>query len=92
MISKYYLHYILFHLEPLTHDQRLERLRIGGELSFSQAKALLSLLEGEDTSLENLRERFKPLLRSRFEIRDNIKTAINDINTCIEILGPLTGI
>uniref|UniRef100_A0A915AH84 non-specific serine/threonine protein kinase n=1 Tax=Parascaris univalens TaxID=6257 RepID=A0A915AH84_PARUN len=76
----------------LSREQKVERLRVGGEMSFNQANSLLNILEGEDRSLEGLRERTRPLMRARSDaVSELVKTAITDITSTVHILNLLTG-
>lgn len=61
-------------------------------MSFNQANSLLNILEGEDRSLEGLRERTRPLMRARSDaVSELVKTAISDITNTVHILNLLTG-
>ncbi|KHN74706.1 Eukaryotic translation initiation factor 2-alpha kinase 4 [Toxocara canis] len=76
----------------LSREQKVERLRVGSEMSFNQANSLLNILEGEDRSLEGLRERIRPLIRARSDtVSQLVRTALDDITTTFNILELLTG-
>uniref|UniRef100_F1KQP7 non-specific serine/threonine protein kinase n=1 Tax=Ascaris suum TaxID=6253 RepID=F1KQP7_ASCSU len=86
------LYYISTANKVLSREQKVERLRVGGEMSFNQANSLLNILEGEDRSLEGLRERTRPLMRARSDaVSELVKTAISDITNTVHILNLLTG-
>ncbi|VDK81407.1 unnamed protein product, partial [Onchocerca ochengi] len=72
----------------LNHEQKIERLRVGTEMSFSQANSLLNVLEGDDYTLEALTARTECLVNCRDDrVRKHAKKALSDLTDLALLLG-----
>ncbi|VDD94685.1 unnamed protein product [Enterobius vermicularis] len=81
------LHKISSSEELLNKKQRIDRLQTCAEMSQNQATSLLSILEGDEFTMNALRERFRPLLRSRNDmVREFAKKGLDDLTSCCGIL------
>ncbi|CAG9533873.1 unnamed protein product, partial [Cercopithifilaria johnstoni] len=66
--------------KTLSHEQKIERLRVGTEMSFNQANSLLNVLEGDDRTLEALTARVECLVNCRDDrVRKHAERALSDI-------------
>ncbi|VDN04109.1 unnamed protein product [Thelazia callipaeda] len=79
----------------LTREQKIERLRVGTEMSFYQAKSLFSVLEG-DLTLESLTKKIECLLNSRDDrVRKYAEGALKEFGDLTLLLecfaGDITG-
>lgn len=76
----------------LNHEQKIERLRVGTEMSFSQANSLLNVLEGDDYTLEALTARTECLVNCRDDrVRKHAKKALSDLTDLALLLGYFIG-
>lgn len=83
----------LSYSELLNKKQRIDRLQTCAEMSQNQATSLLSILEGDEFTMNALRERFRPLLRSRNDmVREFAKKGLDDLTSCCGILETFSGI
>ncbi|VDK59966.1 unnamed protein product [Gongylonema pulchrum] len=70
----------------LRREQRIERLRVGTEMSFNQANSLLNVLEGDEYSLEALIARTQCLISCRDDsVQELVRSAI-DVLTNVSLL------
>ncbi|VIO88081.1 Uncharacterized protein BM_BM7162 [Brugia malayi] len=71
----------------LNREQKIERLRAGTEMSFSQANSLLNVLEGDDCTLEALVARTECLVNCRDDrVQKHSKKALSDLTNLAILL------
>uniref|UniRef100_A0A1I7VP68 non-specific serine/threonine protein kinase n=1 Tax=Loa loa TaxID=7209 RepID=A0A1I7VP68_LOALO len=71
----------------LSHEQKIERLRVGTEMSFNQANSLLNVLEGDGCTLEALVARTECLVNCRDDrVRRHAKKALDDLTDLAVLL------
>lgn len=76
----------------LSHQQKIERLRVGTEMSFNQANSLLNVLEGDDCTLEALTARVECLINCRDDhVRKHAKKALSDLTNLAVLLECFIG-
>uniref|UniRef100_A0A0R3RYI5 non-specific serine/threonine protein kinase n=1 Tax=Elaeophora elaphi TaxID=1147741 RepID=A0A0R3RYI5_9BILA len=73
--------------KKLSHEQKIERLRVGTEMSFNQANSLLNVLEGDDCTLEALMARTECLVNCRDDrVQKHAKRALSDLTNLAALL------
>ncbi|VBB25904.1 unnamed protein product [Acanthocheilonema viteae] len=73
--------------KTFTHEQKIERLRVGTEMSFNQANSLLNILEGDNCTLEALTARAECLVNCRDgRVQKHAKRALSDLTNLAVLL------
>uniref|UniRef100_A0A915PPF6 non-specific serine/threonine protein kinase n=1 Tax=Setaria digitata TaxID=48799 RepID=A0A915PPF6_9BILA len=75
----------------LGHEQKIERLRVGTEMSFSQANSLFNILDGDDYTLEALTKRTECLVNCRDDrVRKHAMRALSDLTDLALLLDNMS--
>lgn len=78
--------------ETLSHEQKIERLRVGTEMSFNQANSLLNILEDDDCTLKALTARMECLINCRDDrVQEHAKRALSDLTNLAVLLECFVG-